>query len=214
MVTMASLKATTVLAMLHWLGIKPSYSRARVSDDNAFAEALFRTAKYHPEFPLKGFADLVAGRQWAMQFVQWYNHEHPHSGIRYVTPTVSQTSGAARPWRDNSDSMIIARASASNSVQSIATVMLSRFADHVRHPMDQQGIDVDALVGQQPVHPCLRRGRLCLTACLVSRPRASARPWPIRPTASDADWIAPMSPWKCGLRLPHVRLPHSDLTHS
>ena len=44
----ASLKATTVLAMLHWLGIKPSYSRPRVSDDNAFAEALFRTAKYRP----------------------------------------------------------------------------------------------------------------------------------------------------------------------
>ena len=42
----AALKATTVLAMLHWLGIKPSYSRPRVSDDNAFAEALFRTAKY------------------------------------------------------------------------------------------------------------------------------------------------------------------------
>jgi transposase InsO family protein len=82
----ATLKATTVLAMLYWLGIKPSYSRPRVSDDNAFAEALFRTAKYQPEFPLKGFADLDAARQWAMRFVQWYNHEHRHSGIRYVTP--------------------------------------------------------------------------------------------------------------------------------
>jgi putative transposase len=41
----ATLKATTVLAMLHWLGIKPSYSRPRGSDDNAYAEALFRTAK-------------------------------------------------------------------------------------------------------------------------------------------------------------------------
>ena len=40
-----AIKATTVLAMLHWLGIKPSYSRARVSDDNPYAEALFRTAK-------------------------------------------------------------------------------------------------------------------------------------------------------------------------
>jgi transposase InsO family protein len=61
----ATLKATTVLAMLHWLGIKPSYSRPRVSDDNAFAEALFRTAKYRPEFPLKGFVDLDDARQWA-----------------------------------------------------------------------------------------------------------------------------------------------------
>jgi hypothetical protein len=82
----ATLKGTTVLAMLHWLGISPSYSRPRVSDDNAFAEALFRTAKYRPEFPAKGFADLDAARAWAVRFAQWYNHEHRHSAIRYVTP--------------------------------------------------------------------------------------------------------------------------------
>jgi putative transposase len=82
----ATLRATTVLAMLHWLGIKPSYSRPRVSDDNAFVEALFRTAKYRPEFPLKGFAELDAARRWAACFVHWYNDEHRHSGIRYVTP--------------------------------------------------------------------------------------------------------------------------------
>jgi transposase InsO family protein len=82
----ATLKATTVLAMLHWLGVKPSYSRPRVSDDNAFVESLFRTAKYRPEFPTKGFADLKAAREWAHRFVHWYNHEHRHSGIRYVSP--------------------------------------------------------------------------------------------------------------------------------
>jgi putative transposase len=82
----ATLKATTILAMLHWLGIEPSYSRPRVSDDNAFAEALFHTAKYRPEFPLKGFADLDAARHWAGDFVHWYNEQHRHSGIRYVTP--------------------------------------------------------------------------------------------------------------------------------
>ncbi len=42
----STLKATNVLAMLNWLGVKPSYSRPRVSDDNAYAESLFRTAKY------------------------------------------------------------------------------------------------------------------------------------------------------------------------
>ncbi len=82
----ATLKATTVLAMLLWLGVKPSYSRPRVSDDNAFVESLFRTAKYRPEFPAKGFADLDAARTWAAHFVHWYNHEHRHSGIRYVSP--------------------------------------------------------------------------------------------------------------------------------
>jgi putative transposase len=82
----STLKATTVLAMLHWLGIEPSYSRPRVSDDNAFAEALFRTAKYRPEFPAGGFESLNAARAWAAAFVQWYNVEHRHSGIRYVSP--------------------------------------------------------------------------------------------------------------------------------
>jgi putative transposase len=81
-----SVKATTVAAMLHWLGIAPSHSRPRVSDDNAYAEALFRTAKYRPEFPTAGFADLAAARQWAAEFVLWYNHALHHSGIRYVTP--------------------------------------------------------------------------------------------------------------------------------
>lgn len=82
----AALKATTVLAMLHWLGIAPSYSRPRVSDDNAFAEAVFRTAKYRPGFPVQGFADLETARAWAAQFVHWYNHDHRHSGLRFVTP--------------------------------------------------------------------------------------------------------------------------------
>jgi putative transposase len=82
----ATLKATTVLAMLYWLGVKPSYCRPRVSDDNAYSESLFRTAKYRPEFPAKGFADLAAARSWAANFVRWYNVDHRHSGIRYVSP--------------------------------------------------------------------------------------------------------------------------------
>jgi putative transposase len=82
----ATLKATTVLAMLTWLGVRASYSRPRVSDDNAFVESLFRTAKYRPEFPTGGFADLNAAREWVSRFVHWYNLEHRHSGIRYVSP--------------------------------------------------------------------------------------------------------------------------------
>jgi putative transposase len=95
----ATLKATTVLAMLHWLGVKPSYSRPRVSDDNAFVESLFRTAKYRPEFPGRGFADLQQARSWAAQFVRWYNHEHRHSGISYVSPA-QRHSGADRSILD------------------------------------------------------------------------------------------------------------------
>ena len=82
----STVKATTVLAMLHWLGIKASHSRPRVSDDNAFIEAFFRTTKYRPQFPSKGFADLEAARCWVTEFVAWYNNDHKHSGIRYVSP--------------------------------------------------------------------------------------------------------------------------------
>jgi len=82
----ATLKATTVLAMLNWLGGKPSYSRPRASDDNAYAKALFRTATYRPQFPAKGFETLDGARALAAGFVHWYNVDHHHSGIRYFSP--------------------------------------------------------------------------------------------------------------------------------
>jgi len=50
------------------------------------AQAAFRTAKYRPEFPAKGFANLDAARAWADHLVAWYNTEHRHSGVRYVRP--------------------------------------------------------------------------------------------------------------------------------
>ncbi|WAC70968.1 integrase core domain-containing protein [Roseateles sp. SL47] len=54
--------------------------------DNAFVESLFRTAKYRPEFPEKGFAGLGGVRELARKFVHGYNRDHRHSGIRYVSP--------------------------------------------------------------------------------------------------------------------------------
>jgi putative transposase len=81
-----TIKATTVLALMDWLGVRASHSRPRVSNDNPYAESLFHTAKYRPEFPAQGFADLEQARQWASEFVRWYNYDHRHSGIRYVSP--------------------------------------------------------------------------------------------------------------------------------
>lgn len=68
------------------LKITPSHSRPRVSNDNAHVESLFRTLKYVPSWPEKGFATLEDARAWVESFVGWYNEEHRHSGIRYVTP--------------------------------------------------------------------------------------------------------------------------------
>ncbi len=82
----SSLKAQTVQAMLGRLGIIASFSRPRVSDDNAFVESLFRTCKYVPSFPKVGFASLEEAREWVRRFVDWYNYQHKHRGINYVTP--------------------------------------------------------------------------------------------------------------------------------
>lgn len=79
------LKAGTVQATMLQLGITPSHSRPRVSNDNAHAEALFRTAKYHPTLP-EAFKSLEEARTWSQQFVDWYNNLHQHSALKYVTP--------------------------------------------------------------------------------------------------------------------------------
>jgi len=81
------MKGSTLLATLQRLGVVPSFSRPSVSDDNPFSEALFRTLKYRPGFPRKPFQSLAEALRWVEGFVAWYNDEHLHSGIRYVTPS-------------------------------------------------------------------------------------------------------------------------------
>jgi transposase InsO family protein len=80
------MKGATMLATLQKLGIAPSFSRPGVSDDNAQAEAFFRTLKYRPGYPSKGFQTLDAVRDWVMKFVRWYNTRHQHSALKFVTP--------------------------------------------------------------------------------------------------------------------------------
>ncbi len=80
------MKGSTMLATLRRLGVVASFSRPRVSDDNAYSEALFRTLKYRPEYPSDPFASLEEASRWVEGFVRWYNEEHLHSAIRFVTP--------------------------------------------------------------------------------------------------------------------------------
>ncbi|MAL93753.1 MAG: hypothetical protein CME40_01510 [Haliea sp.] len=68
------------------LGVVPSFSRPSVSDDNPFSESLFRTLKSSPAYPRKPFGSLEEARRWVHEFVTWYNHEHRHSAIKFVTP--------------------------------------------------------------------------------------------------------------------------------
>ena len=84
-------KSAMLRATLQQLGIEPSYSRPRVSNDNPYSESLFRTAKYRPDYPMNGFAELSQARDWVLDFVRWYNGEHRHSAIKFVTPQERHT---------------------------------------------------------------------------------------------------------------------------
>lgn len=111
----APMKSSTLLAKLYELGITSSRGRPRVSNDNPYSESLFRTLKYCPQWPTAGFATLQAARHWVSLFIEWYNNEHRHSRIRFVTPaqrhegsdkailsarhTVYETAKAKRPER-------------------------------------------------------------------------------------------------------------------
>ncbi len=81
----APMKGATMLATLQALGISPSFSRPRVSDDNPYSESLFSTMKRAVGYP-KSFESLHTAREWMGRFVDWYNREHRHSGIGWVTP--------------------------------------------------------------------------------------------------------------------------------
>ena len=80
------MKGETMLAAMQRLGVAHSRSRPAVSNDNPYSEALFKTLKYRPQFPLKPFADLLQARRWVTAWVHWYNDQHRHSAIRFVTP--------------------------------------------------------------------------------------------------------------------------------
>ena len=88
------MKGATMLMTLYNLGVIPSFSRPRVSDDNPYSESLFKTLKYTAGYP-KHFRDLAHAREWMAAFVDWYNTEHLHSGIGYVTPQQRHEGTAA-----------------------------------------------------------------------------------------------------------------------
>jgi len=80
------MKGISMISMMQLLGIVPSFSRPSVSDDNPFIESFFRTTKYAPQYP-GYFQDINAAREYFEEFFTWYNEQHRHSGIKFVTPS-------------------------------------------------------------------------------------------------------------------------------
>lgn len=88
------MKGVTLLALMQSLDVQLSFSRPRTSNDNPFIESFFRTLKYSPKYPLR-FETIAQAREWMADFVHWYNTEHRHSALDYVTPS-QRRSGAAQ----------------------------------------------------------------------------------------------------------------------
>jgi putative transposase len=80
--------------LLSDLGVTKSHSRPRVSNDNPYSEAQFKTMKYRPDYP-EFFGSLLDARAWAQRFFRWYNHEHKHSALCLLTPAVVHYGQAA-----------------------------------------------------------------------------------------------------------------------
>ena len=85
------MKGATLKATLERLGILASYSRPSVSDDNPYVESLFGTMKARVGYPKKPFESLEAAQDWVDSFVRWYNEEHRHSALNWVTPMARHT---------------------------------------------------------------------------------------------------------------------------
>jgi putative transposase len=81
----SSMTSRTVAQLLADLGVDRSHSRPRISNDNPFSEAQFKTLKYRPDFPER-FTSIQEARAHAKAFFWWYNHEHRHSGVAWHTP--------------------------------------------------------------------------------------------------------------------------------
>ncbi len=81
----SAMKSDTVAQLLAELGAARGFSRPRVSDDNAFSEAQFKTMKYQPDYPGR-FHGIEHGRAWLQEFFGWHNDEHHHAGLALFTP--------------------------------------------------------------------------------------------------------------------------------
>jgi len=80
-----AMKSQPVAGLLASLGITKTHSRPHVSNDNPFSEAQFKTLKYHPRFP-SHFGSLQDALAFSRYFFDWYNHEHRHSALAWLTP--------------------------------------------------------------------------------------------------------------------------------
>jgi putative transposase len=79
--------ASNTVELLAVLGLAQSFARPRVSDDNPFSEAQFKTLKYHRFFK-PWYESLEDAKESLAKFFEWYNTEHRHINLGLLTPEV------------------------------------------------------------------------------------------------------------------------------
>ena len=94
-----SMRSKPVAMLLADVTVSKSHSRPHVSDNNPYSEAQFKTLKYHPDFPAR-LVSIEHARAFCQRFFSWYNHEHRHSGIGYMTPAAMHTGRAQRLYEE------------------------------------------------------------------------------------------------------------------
>ena len=110
----APMTAKCTAQLLADLGVTRSLSRPRVSDDNPFSEAQFKTLKYHPGFPSR-FAGKDAAITFCRSFFPWYNTEHRHGGINMLPPAA--VHGGRGPQMLAKRQQVMASAYAANPIR-------------------------------------------------------------------------------------------------
>jgi len=80
-----SMTSHSVAKLLDHLGVLKTHNRPYTSNDNPFSESHFKTLKYCPQFPTR-FESIEQAEKFCRNFFSWYNQEHYHSGVLWLTP--------------------------------------------------------------------------------------------------------------------------------
>jgi putative transposase len=102
-----SMRSKPVAALLVDLEVAKTHSRPHVSDDNPYSEAQFKTLKYRPEFPER-FGSIEDARAHCQHFFPWYNADHCHSGIGFMTPESVHYGRAQTLFRQRAQTLDVA----------------------------------------------------------------------------------------------------------
>ena len=135
----SSMRSDTLAQLFASLGVTRSFSRPRVSNDNPYSEALFKTAKYQPDYPVR-FQSFLECRGWFQEFFGWYNDVHHHSGLALFTPS--------DVYHDRVDVVLATHQAALDAAFSANPARFSRGRPVAKRPADR--VEINPVTAELP----------------------------------------------------------------